>query len=74
MCNDETSDHRMSEMHAKIYRRMESVAEAMGKLCVLDLTKEQVRKGIPGAAINCFLIHRVSPCNYFCSFKDTVAM
>ena len=32
--------------HANAYRRIESVAEAMGKLRVLDLTNEEVRKAI----------------------------
>ncbi len=35
-----------AETHAKVYRRIESVAEAMGKLRVLDLTNEDVRKGV----------------------------
>ena len=35
-----------AETHAKVYRRIESVAEAMGKLRVLDLTNEGVRKSI----------------------------
>lgn len=38
-----------AETHAKAYRNIESVAEAMGKLRVLDLTKEDVRKGIAAA-------------------------
>lgn len=38
-----------AEAHAKAYRRIESVAEAMGKLRVLDLTNEDVRKGIAEA-------------------------
>lgn len=38
-----------AQTHAKVYRRIESVAEAMGKLRVLDLTKEEVRKGIAAA-------------------------
>ena len=38
-----------AEMHAKVYRRIESVAEAMGRLRVLDLTKEEVRKAIAAA-------------------------
>ena len=38
-----------AETHAKAYRRIESVAEAMGRLRVLDLTKEEVRKGIAAA-------------------------
>ena len=38
-----------AETHAKVYRRIESVAEAMGKLRVLDLTNEDVRKGIAAA-------------------------
>lgn len=38
-----------AEAHAKAYRRIESVAEAMGKLRVLDLTNEEVRKGIAAA-------------------------
>ena len=38
-----------AETHAKVYRRIESVAEAMGKLRVLDLTKEDVRRGIAAA-------------------------
>jgi hypothetical protein len=32
--------------HARVYRRIESVADAMGKLRVLDLTKEDVRNRI----------------------------
>jgi len=35
-----------AEKHAQIYRRIESVAEARGKLRVLDLKKEEVRNGI----------------------------
>jgi type III restriction enzyme len=38
-----------AKTHAKVYRRIESVAEAMGKLRVLDLTNEDVRKGIATA-------------------------
>lgn len=38
-----------AETHFKVYRRIESVAEAMGKLRVLDLTKDEVRKGIAAA-------------------------
>jgi type III restriction enzyme len=38
-----------AEKHDKVYRRFESVAEAMGKLRVLDLTDEAVRKGIADA-------------------------
>ncbi|MEQ1795018.1 MAG: DEAD/DEAH box helicase family protein [Nitrospira sp.] len=38
-----------AETHAKVYRRIESVAEAMGKLRVLDLANEKVRKGIAAA-------------------------
>lgn len=38
-----------AETHAKSYRRIESVAEAMGKLRVLDLTKKDVRNGIAAA-------------------------
>lgn len=38
-----------AEKHAKVYRRIESVAEAKGKLRVLDLTNEDVRKGIATA-------------------------
>lgn len=38
-----------AETHAKVYRRIESVAEAMGRLRVLDLTKEEVRKAIAAA-------------------------
>lgn len=38
-----------AETHAKVYRRIESVAEAMGKLRVIDLTNEDVRKGIAAA-------------------------
>lgn len=36
--------------HANAFRRIESVAEAMGKLRVLDLTKEDVRKAIADAS------------------------
>lgn len=35
-----------AETHAKVYRRIESVAEVKGKLRVLDLTNEEVRKAI----------------------------
>ena len=35
-----------AEKHAKSYRRIESIAEALGKLRVLDLTNEEVRKKI----------------------------
>jgi hypothetical protein len=38
-----------AETHAKVYRRIESVAEAKGQLRVLDLTNEDVRKGIAAA-------------------------
>lgn len=38
-----------AKTHAKAYRRIESVAEALGKLRVLDLTNEDVRKGIAAA-------------------------
>jgi type III restriction enzyme len=38
-----------AETHAKVYRRIESVAEALGKLRVLDLTNDDVRKGIAAA-------------------------
>jgi len=38
-----------AQTHANAYRRIESVAEAMGKLRVLDLTNEQVRQGIASA-------------------------
>ncbi len=38
-----------AETHAKAYRRIESVAEALGKLRVLDLANENVRKGIAAA-------------------------
>ena len=35
-----------AESHSKAYRRIESVAEVKGRLRYLDLTKEEVRKGI----------------------------
>jgi hypothetical protein len=38
-----------AKTHAKAYRRIESVAEARGRLRMLDLTKEEVRKGIAAA-------------------------
>jgi type III restriction enzyme len=38
-----------AETHADAYRRIESVAEAMGKLRVLDLTNEEVRQAIASA-------------------------
>ncbi len=38
-----------AETHAKVYRRIESIAEAMGRLRVLDLTNDDVRKGIAAA-------------------------
>jgi len=40
---------RYAETHPGIYRRIESVAEADGKLRVLDLTREDVRKAIAAA-------------------------
>lgn len=45
-----------AEAHSKSYRRIESVAEAMGKLRVLDLTNKEVRTAIAGAkdAVNLF--------------------
>jgi type III restriction enzyme len=38
-----------AEVHAKAYRRIESVAEVKGKKRVLDLTREDVRQAIAGA-------------------------
>ena len=38
-----------AESHDKVYRRIESVAEAMGKLRVLDLTNANVREAIAAA-------------------------
>ena len=38
-----------AEAHANAYRRIESVAEIKGKLRVLDLTREEVRKGTTSA-------------------------
>jgi len=38
-----------AEKHADAYRRIESVAEAKGKLRVLDLTNADVREGIAAA-------------------------
>lgn len=38
-----------AEIHASIYRRIESVAEAVGKLRVLDLTRAEVRQAIKNA-------------------------
>ena len=38
-----------AEKHAKAYRRIESIAEAKGKLRVLDLTNADVRKGVAAA-------------------------
>lgn len=38
-----------AETHTKIYRRIESVAESMGKLRVLDLTNEKVQEAIATA-------------------------
>ncbi len=40
---------RYAGTHAKVYRRIESVAEVGGKLRVLDLTREDVRKAIESA-------------------------
>ena len=36
-------------MHTKAYRRIESVAKVKGKLRILDLTREDLRKSIAGA-------------------------
>lgn len=38
-----------AEAHAKVYRRIEAVAESKGKLRVLDLTNKDVRDGIAAA-------------------------
>lgn len=38
-----------AETHANIYRRIESVAEALGKLRMLDLTNEDVRNAVAAA-------------------------
>ena len=38
-----------AETHTNAYRRIESVAEAMGKLRVLDLTRQEVRAAIASA-------------------------
>ncbi|MEN9489877.1 MAG: hypothetical protein RJA63_326 [Pseudomonadota bacterium] len=38
-----------AENHANSYRRIEAVAEALGKLRVLDLTKAEVRQAIASA-------------------------
>jgi hypothetical protein len=38
-----------AEVHAKAYRRIASVAEVKGKLRILDLTREDVRKAVAGA-------------------------
>jgi hypothetical protein len=51
-----------AETHAMAYRRIESVAEVKGKLRVLDLTHEDVRKAIASAkdAANLFVGHLAS--------------
>ncbi len=41
---------RYAETHPRVYRRIESVAEAGGKLRALDLTLADVRKAIAGAS------------------------
>lgn len=38
-----------AESHSKVYRRIEAVAEAGGKLRVLDLTREEVREEVKNA-------------------------
>jgi hypothetical protein len=38
-----------AETHGHVYRRIESVAEVGGKLRVLDLTREDVRKAVAAA-------------------------
>jgi hypothetical protein len=43
---------RYAETHPGVYRRIESVAEAGGRLRVLDLTREDVRKAIAAAKDN----------------------
>lgn len=40
-----------AETHGGAYRRMEAVAEALGKLRVLDLTSEQVRESIKASTV-----------------------
>jgi hypothetical protein len=51
-----------AEAHPKAYRRIESVAEIKGKLRVLDLTREDVRKAIASAkdAASLFVGHLAS--------------
>lgn len=39
-----------AETHGSAYRRIESVAEAAGKLRVLDLTRNDVQQAIKGAS------------------------
>ena len=41
---------RYAETHSQIYRRIEAVAETGGKLRVLDLTRDDVRQAVMGAA------------------------
>ena len=40
----------MGQAHADAYRRIEAVAEASGKLRVLDLTRADVRQAVLGAS------------------------
>jgi type III restriction enzyme len=51
-----------AEAHTKAYRRIESVAEVKGKLRVLDLMRENVRKAVASAtdAASMFVGHLAS--------------
>ena len=51
---------RYAETHPGIYRRIESVAKVGGKLRVLDLTREDVRKAIAAAKDNVASLYGVA--------------
>jgi type III restriction enzyme len=51
--------------HANAFRRIESIAEAMGKLRVLDLTNEDVRKAIADASDATALFSGVLASDYY---------
>ena len=55
---------RYAESHAETYRRIEAVAETNGKLRVLDLTREEVRRAVRSAGSAEALYRSAEACDY----------
>jgi hypothetical protein len=55
---------RYAEVHSQSYRRIEAVAEAGGKLRVLDLTRAEVRQAVMEASSAKSLYEGASAGNY----------